>query len=149
MSVNQVTCRVFFSSVFTIKWKKCTRLHGITQLRHKVQIHLIPLYNLTLVYYLFFLFFFLLFQQIWVHDPFWLRHIHSSPPSLDSYRRPSLTWLTPFHHAITAKSFIKKIKLTSRQSRTHVSTHFMSAVVPQQLPPPPPAIPSFLYRNQK
>lgn len=34
----------------------------------------------------------------------------------------TLTHMThTFHHAITAKSFIKKIKLTSRQSRMHIS----------------------------
>lgn len=46
-----------------------------------------------------------------------------------TYCSPS--WLLPqtlahmthtFHHAITAKSFIKKIKLTSRQRSTHISS---------------------------
>lgn len=108
---------MFFFSVFTIKWKKCTRLHGITQLQHKVQIQFDPSVQSNIISLLLLFFFLLMDMSSWsilasahTHSPSWLL-----PPTLAHMTHT-------FHHAITAKSFIKKIKLTSRQSRSHVSS---------------------------
>lgn len=81
----------------------------------KYRYNLIPLYNLTLVYYFYFIFY---RYEFMIHFGFGTYTF----PHLDILPRTLSHMTHAFHHAITATSFIKKIKLKSRQNRTRVSS---------------------------